>query len=311
MGTPHDLARSGIRTVSAHRPSTASNDSSIVKLRRYRLHPGARERLIDLFDRQFVETQETVGMAVIGQFRDLDDADSFVWLRGFRDMPSRAEALGAFYGGPVWARHREAANRTMINSDNVLLLRPARHGSGFALPEGRPDVHARDLPPGLVIATICHLAPRTEEAFADFFAAVLAPQLVATSAKILASFVTERSPNTFRGFPSGRARRSSRGFAASRVWRRTRSILRRLRAARRGPRMPYPRWIDESGAATKSCGSRRPHGPSCAPDDRKAVDDPYRSGARRGVRRLCGPVLASDVRGVTRMPGGILSGCRR
>src|SRR5215813_10143580 len=176
-------------------------ESSVVELRRYRLHPGAREALIDLFDREFVETQEAVGMIVIGQFRDLDDADSFVWLRGFRDMPSRAEALGAFYGGPAWARHREDANRTMINSDNVLLLRPARPGSGFVLPEGRPDVHARDLPPGLVIATICHLAPRTEEAFVDFFAAILAPQLVAASAKILASFVTERSPNTFPRLP--------------------------------------------------------------------------------------------------------------
>ena len=116
-------------------------------------------------------------------------------------MPSRAEALGAFYDGPVWARHLEDANRTMINSDNVLLLRPARHGSGFALPERRPEVQARGVPPSLVVATICHLAPRTEEAFADFFAAVLAPQLLAASAKILASFVTERSPNTFPRLP--------------------------------------------------------------------------------------------------------------
>src|SRR5215470_8449078 len=148
-------------------------ESSVVELRRYRLHPGARDTLIDLFDREFVETQEAVGMALIGQFRDLDDADSFVWLRGFPDMPSRAEALGAFYGGPVWARHREEANRTMINSDNVLLLRPAFPGSGFALPERRPEPHAHDRPPGLVIGTICHLAPHTEDAFADFFARAL------------------------------------------------------------------------------------------------------------------------------------------
>src|SRR5262245_55847357 len=174
----------------AYRPSPAPDESSVVELRRYRLQPAARETLIDLFDREFVETQEAVGMAVIGQFRDLDDPDSFAWLRGFRDMPSRAEALGAFYDGAVWARHREDANRTMINSDNVLLLRPARQGSGFARLERRPDVGARAVPPGLVIATICHLAPRTEEAFADLFATVLAPQLVAASAKILASFVT-------------------------------------------------------------------------------------------------------------------------
>ena len=39
-------------------------------------------------------------MTVIGQFRDLDNPDSFVWLRGFADMESRRKALGAFYSGP-------------------------------------------------------------------------------------------------------------------------------------------------------------------------------------------------------------------
>ena len=63
-------------------------------------------------------------MHVLGQFRDLDDPDSFVWLRGFSDMPTRKRALEAFYGGPVWKQHAGAANATMIDVDNVLLLRP-------------------------------------------------------------------------------------------------------------------------------------------------------------------------------------------
>src|SRR5712691_3163354 len=97
----------------------------IVELRQYTLHPGQRDVLIELFDREFVETQEALGMKVIGQFRDLDNPNRFVWLRGFRDMPSRAQALKDFYGGPVWKAHREAANATMIDSNNVLLLHPA------------------------------------------------------------------------------------------------------------------------------------------------------------------------------------------
>src|SRR5688572_25580775 len=55
----------------------------ITELRQYTLHPGKRDTLIDLFDREFVETQEAVGMTLIGQFRDLDKPDRFVWLRGF------------------------------------------------------------------------------------------------------------------------------------------------------------------------------------------------------------------------------------
>ncbi|MCU7722641.1 NIPSNAP family protein [Actinoplanes sp. KI2] len=95
----------------------------IVELRRYTLREGRRDELIDLFDREFVETQEELGMAVLGQFRDLDRPGQFVWLRGFPDMPARRAGLTAFYGGPVWAQHGPAANATMVDSDNVLLLR--------------------------------------------------------------------------------------------------------------------------------------------------------------------------------------------
>ncbi|MDO9356180.1 MAG: hypothetical protein Q7T55_20950, partial [Solirubrobacteraceae bacterium] len=84
--------------------------------------------MIDLFDREFIETQEACGMTVLGQFRDLDRPDHFVWLRAFPSMPARAAALVAFYDGPVWHAHREAANATMIDSDDVLLLQPAHAG---------------------------------------------------------------------------------------------------------------------------------------------------------------------------------------
>src|SRR5512138_1028911 len=92
-----------------YRPEEASTTCCpIVELRQYLLHPGQRDTLIDLFDRELVETQEATGMTLIGQFRDLDDPDCFVWLRGFADMPARLRALHAFYGGPVWKKHRQA-----------------------------------------------------------------------------------------------------------------------------------------------------------------------------------------------------------
>ncbi|MGH2474717.1 MAG: NIPSNAP family protein, partial [Candidatus Limnocylindrales bacterium] len=73
----------------------------VVELRQYTLHAGQRDVLVELFDREFVESQEAVGMELIGQFRDLDRPDRFVWLRGFPDMERRRRALEAFYGGPV------------------------------------------------------------------------------------------------------------------------------------------------------------------------------------------------------------------
>src|SRR4051794_22255305 len=126
----------------------------VLELRQYTLHPGKRDVLIELFEREFVESQEARGMTLVGQFRDLDNPDRFVWLRGFPDMAARAQALMEFYGGPIWKAHREAANATMIDSDNVLLLRPARPTSGFSMEKmDRHPGGATENPHGLVTAT--------------------------------------------------------------------------------------------------------------------------------------------------------------
>jgi quinol monooxygenase YgiN len=154
----------------------------IVELRQYTLHPGRRDELIELFDREFVETQEDAGMAVLGQFRDLRDPDKFVWLRGFADMPSRAEALRRFYGGPVWAAHSAAANATMIDSDDVLLLRPL--DGGFPLPPARGS----ELPQSRFLATL-HFADAPFETHPP------------TDLPPLAAFTTEYAENTFPALP--------------------------------------------------------------------------------------------------------------
>lgn len=82
----------------------------VVELRQYTLKPGKRDVLIDLFEREFIESQEVTGMRIIGTFRDLNNPDRFVWLRGFLDMAARAKALEEFYDGPVWKAHRDEAN---------------------------------------------------------------------------------------------------------------------------------------------------------------------------------------------------------
>jgi len=176
--------------------------SPIVELRQYTLHPGKRDTLIELFDREFVETQEAVGIQVIGQFRNLDDPDQFVWLRGFNDMSTRAQSLAAFYGGPIWKAYRDAANATIIDSDNVLLLRLAHPTSGFSL------THENRLPPessavrdGFVTAAIYYFDKLVNSDFISYFENTIRPVLMEADANILAYFVTEDSPNTFPALP--------------------------------------------------------------------------------------------------------------
>jgi len=174
----------------------APDDCAVIELRQYTLHPGARDRFIDLFDREFVESQELLGSQVIGQFRDLDDPDRVVWLRGFRDMPRRAEALTAFYGGPVWRQHREAANACIVDSDNVLLLRPA-NGLPFRLDTRLPPGE-EELARGIEVATICYFDAPVDDEFVAFFEREIKPALLESGAQVQASFVTETSANNFR-----------------------------------------------------------------------------------------------------------------
>ena len=169
----------------------------VLELRQYTLRPGQRDVLIDLFEREFIESQEVLGMTLFGQFRDLDDPDRFVWLRGFADMPAREAALAAFYDGPVWRAHRGAANATMLDSDNVLLLRPARPDSGFRTGPRPTDPRH----PSLVIATLCYFAAPLGADDLAFFDAAVVPLLTGSGAQWLATLVTEAATNTFPRLP--------------------------------------------------------------------------------------------------------------
>jgi hypothetical protein len=116
-----------------------------------------------MFDTEFMEPQEALGISVIGQFRNLDDPNTFVWLRGFPSMEMRAKALSGFYDGALWKSRRKAANATIIDNDNVLLLRRVNERSGFALDAlERPDVGAKGNGSGMIVCTIYHLDPTLE-----------------------------------------------------------------------------------------------------------------------------------------------------
>jgi hypothetical protein len=193
----------------------ADIDCQVVELRQYTLHPGQRDTLIDLFDREFVETQEAVGMAVMGQFRDFDAPDRFVWLRGFPDMDRRVNGLAAFYGGPVWQQHRNAANATMIDSDNVLLLRPAWPGAGIGMRgRARPAGPVRTARPGLFDCSIFYLREQASAELLRFCRDVMTPCLQRASAEVLGWYVTESAPNNFPRLPVREGDRVLVGLAA-------------------------------------------------------------------------------------------------
>jgi hypothetical protein len=111
-----------------------------------------------------------------------------------------ATSLAAFYGGPVWQAHRDAANATMIDSDNVLLLRPAWPGAGIDTGE-RPRASAASSPPGLIDATVFHLHEPATQPLLNFCRDVMSPALRRGSALALGWYVSEATPNNFPRLP--------------------------------------------------------------------------------------------------------------
>jgi hypothetical protein len=182
------LVALGVAACLAARSAVAVD--TIFELRNYTLHPGQRDVLIELFEREFVESQEAVGARIVGTFRDLDAPDHFVWLRSFADMEARAAALNAFYKGPVWRAHRAAANVTMIDSDDVLLLHPV--GAPLELPSSRPPADATAVAETMYVADVYPLLGGAESDLR---------KTAMRDARVIAVFATEQSPNNFPALP--------------------------------------------------------------------------------------------------------------
>ncbi len=176
--------------------------SPIIELRQYTLLPGKRDELISLFEAEFIESQEVCGAKIIGTFRDLDDPTKFVWLRGFANMNARQRALSEFYGGAVWKRHRDTANATMVDSDDVLLLRPARDDGAFTLSLERPALDSADGEDlGVVEATIFSLAEPADEGTLEHLHDERTDLFALQAGAVLGVFVTCEAENNFPVLP--------------------------------------------------------------------------------------------------------------
>ncbi|KRC65340.1 hypothetical protein ASE12_11550 [Aeromicrobium sp. Root236] len=149
----------------------------IIELRQYTLKPGTRDGFIERFEREFQHTQEAVGIHVLGIFTDLDDPDRFVWFRGFPTLGERTASLAAFYGGPVWAAWGQETNADLIDSDDVLMLRP------------RPGK------PGLPVSVFGELAIRVWAIDSDTDESSLVTAIDAAGGDVLLS---HPGPNEFR-----------------------------------------------------------------------------------------------------------------
>ena len=93
----------------------------IVEVRTYKIKPGRRDEFLELFESQAVPAQRSLGIKILGPLVDIENDDTFVFLRGFPTLEARDEMKAAFYEGPKWKNELEALAMPMLDSYVVTL----------------------------------------------------------------------------------------------------------------------------------------------------------------------------------------------
>jgi hypothetical protein len=160
----------------AEMPNVAHlHDFQVVELRRYTMVDGARERFARYFESYFPEAFQQLGALVLGAFFERRNRTAFSWLRGFRDLDARGVVCGAFYHGPLWKEHRQTINDQVVDSGNVLLLRPLTPERGVLVLPAVDPVREESGAQGVAVAQIFALRADGAGAFVQqaepFFAA--------------------------------------------------------------------------------------------------------------------------------------------
>ena len=106
------------------------------------------------------------------------------------------------YSGPIWKANGRVASGTMVDSDNVLLLRPLRPDTVFAPSTVElPPPGTRGPGKGLLVASIVYVERNTPSEFGEFFRKELQPHWEQAGAPVIAQMVSEHSPNTYPSLP--------------------------------------------------------------------------------------------------------------
>jgi NIPSNAP len=94
----------------------------IIEMRTYKLKPGKRAQFLEVFRSKTMPAHAEIGMKILGPFLSLEDPDTFFFMRGFPDLPSREPMKAKFYEGELWKRELENVLMPMIDKYEVVLV---------------------------------------------------------------------------------------------------------------------------------------------------------------------------------------------
>jgi hypothetical protein len=175
-------------------------DFQVIEFRRYTVKEGERERFAEYFESYFPEAFQQMGAMAFGQFFERKNPVGFTWMRGFKNTDARAVINAGFYYGPLWREHAFTMNSLMVDSDNVLLLRPLNPERGVTVLPSVDPVTERKCAQGVVVAQIFAVKANSVDAFAQEAEAAFAGYRAA-GAREAGVLVTLDAPNNFPQLP--------------------------------------------------------------------------------------------------------------
>jgi hypothetical protein len=175
-------------------------DFQVIEFRRYTIKEGEREHFAEYFESYFPEAFQQMGAIAFGQFFERKNPAMFTWMRGFKNTDARAVINASFYYGPLWREHAFTMNSLMVDSDNVLLLRPLIPERGVAVLPSVDPVTERKGAQGVVVAQIFAVKANSIDAFAKQAEGAFAGYRAA-GAREAGVLITLDAPNNFPQLP--------------------------------------------------------------------------------------------------------------
>lgn len=94
----------------------------IIEMRTYKTKPGKRAPFLEIFRSKSMPAHAAIGMKILGPFLSVENADTFFFMRGFPDLPSREPMKAKFYEGELWKSELENVLMPMLEKYEVVLV---------------------------------------------------------------------------------------------------------------------------------------------------------------------------------------------
>lgn len=94
----------------------------IIEMRTYKTRPSCRSEFLQIFRSRSVPAHAEIGMKILGPFLSVEDPDTFFFMRGFPDLPSREPMKAKFYEGELWKRELENRLMPMLEKYEIVVV---------------------------------------------------------------------------------------------------------------------------------------------------------------------------------------------